>query len=103
MKRNRWKTGGRKKHFQYIDIQVLGAGRESIGYTDVENVGSLTEDRREKDDVVFYGSTRKRELCEAGERRFRHFLPLGSPSAQLLVWRGTGNGEEDRGEGTGVS
>ena len=37
-----------EKHFQYIDIQVLGAGRESIGYTDVENVGSLTEDRREK-------------------------------------------------------
>ena len=91
-----------EKHFQYIDIQVLGAGRESIGYTDVENVGSLTEDRREKDDVVFYGSTRKENFVKL-ERRFRHFLPLGSPSAQLLVWRGTGNGEEDRGEGTGVS
>ena len=64
-----------EKHFQYIDIQVLGAGRESIGYTDVENVGSLTEDRREKDDVVFYGSTRKENFVKLEKGDFAIFFP----------------------------
>lgn len=64
-----------EKHFQYIDIQVLGAGRESIGYTDMENVGSLTEDRREKDDVVFYGSTRKENFVKLEKGDFAIFFP----------------------------
>ena len=54
----------------------------------MENTSDLTEDRREKDDVVFYGSTRKENFVKLEKGDFAIFLPLGSPSAQLLVWRG---------------
>ena len=86
-----------EKHFQYIDIQILGAGREAIGYTDVENAGEITEDRRVLKDAgsaAIYGTrgangvilvTTKRGSGEAGKTGFRHFLPLGSPSAQLPI------------------
>ncbi|WP_071142191.1 YhcH/YjgK/YiaL family protein [Acidaminococcus timonensis] len=64
-----------EKHFRYIDIQILGAGRESIGYTDVENASDLTEDRREKDDVVFYGSIRKENFVKLEKGDFAIFFP----------------------------
>lgn len=64
-----------EKHFRYIDIQILGAGREAIGYTDVENAGNLTEDRREKDDVVFYGTTRKENFVKLEKGDFAIFFP----------------------------
>lgn len=64
-----------EKHFKYIDIQIMGAGREAIGYTDVENASDLTEDRREKDDVVFYGTTRKENFVELEKGDFAIFFP----------------------------
>lgn len=64
-----------EKHFRYIDIQILGAGREAIGYTDVENAGNLMEDRREKDDVVFYGTTRKENFVKLEKGDFAIFFP----------------------------
>lgn len=64
-----------EKHFRYIDIQILGAGREAIGYTDVENADNLTEDRREKDDVVFYGTTRKENFVKLEKGDFAIFFP----------------------------
>lgn len=64
-----------EKHFQYIDIQILGAGRETIGYTDVENAGDLTEDRRETNDVVFYGTTRKENFVKLEKGDFAIFFP----------------------------
>lgn len=64
-----------EKHFKYIDIQILGAGREAIGYTDVENVSDLTEDRRETNDVVFYGTTRKENFVELEKGDFAIFFP----------------------------
>lgn len=64
-----------EKHFQYIDIQILGAGREAIGYTDVENASDLTEDRRVKDDVVFYGTLRKENFVELEKGDFAIFFP----------------------------
>ena len=64
-----------EKHFKYIDIQILGAGREAIGYTDVENVSVLTEDRRETNDVVFYGTTRKENFVELEKGDFAIFFP----------------------------
>lgn len=64
-----------EKHFKYIDIQILGAGREAIGYTDVENVSDLKEDRRETNDVVFYGTTRKENFVELEKGDFAIFFP----------------------------
>lgn len=64
-----------EKHFKYIDIQILGAGREAIGYTDVENVSDLTEDCRETNDVVFYGTTRKENFVELEKGDFAIFFP----------------------------
>ena len=64
-----------EKHFKYIDIQILVAGREAIGYTDVENVSDLTEDRRETNDVVFYGTTRKENFVELEKGDFAIFFP----------------------------
>lgn len=64
-----------EKHFKYIDIQILGAGREAIGYTDVENASDLTEDRREKDDVVFYGRTQKENFVDLEKGDFAIFFP----------------------------
>ena len=64
-----------EKHFKYIDIQILGAGREAIGYTDVENVSDLTEDRRETNDVVFYGTTRNENFVELEKGDFAIFFP----------------------------
>jgi biofilm protein TabA len=64
-----------EKHFKYIDIQILGAAREAIGYTDVENVSDLTEDRRETNDVVFYGTTRKENFVELEKGDFAIFFP----------------------------
>lgn len=64
-----------EKHFKYIDIQILGAGREAIGYTDVENASDLTEDRRVKDDVVFYGTIRKENFVELEKGDFAIFFP----------------------------
>ena len=64
-----------EKHFKYIDIQILGAGREAIGYTDVENVSDLTEDGRETNDVVFYGTTRKENFVELEKGDFAIFFP----------------------------
>ena len=64
-----------EKHFKYIDIQILGAGREAIGYTDVENVSDLTEDGRETNDVVFYATTRKEDFVELEKGDFAIFFP----------------------------
>lgn len=64
-----------EKHFQYIDIQVLGAGREAIGYTDVENASNLTEDRREANDVVFYGTVKKENFVRLEKGDFAIFFP----------------------------
>lgn len=64
-----------EKHFQYIDIQILGAGREAIGYTDVENAGEITEDRREANDVVFYGQVKKENVVKLEKRDFAIFYP----------------------------
>lgn len=64
-----------EKHFQYIDIQVLGAGREAIGYTDVENASNLTEDRREANDVVFYGNVKKENFVRLEKGDFAIFFP----------------------------
>lgn len=64
-----------EKHFQYIDIQVLGAGREKIGYTDVENASNLTEDRREANDVVFYGTVKKENFVRLEKGDFAIFFP----------------------------
>ncbi len=64
-----------EKHFQYIDIQLLAYGKESIGYTDVENASGLTEDRSERDDVVFYGHTEKENFVYLKEGDFAIFFP----------------------------
>ena len=57
------------------DIQILGAGREAIGYTDVENAGEITEDRREANDVVFYGQVKKENVVKLEKRDFAIFYP----------------------------
>ena len=64
-----------EKHFQYIDIQVLGAGREKIGYTDMENAGEITEDRREPNDVVFYDKVEKENFVQLEKGDFAIFFP----------------------------
>lgn len=64
-----------EKHFKYIDIQLLAAGKESIGYTDVENVSDLTEDRAETNDVVFYGHTEKENFIQLKQGDFAIFFP----------------------------
>lgn len=64
-----------EKHFKYIDIQVLGAGREKIGYTDMENAGEITEDRREPNDVVFYGKVEKENFVQLEKGDFAIFFP----------------------------
>lgn len=82
-----------EKHFTHMDIQLVVEGRETIGVTDVENVSDLTEDRREKDDIVFM-ATRKKKTLFSCKRGLCDFLSLGSPSAQLLFCPATGNGEK---------
>lgn len=64
-----------EKHFQYIDIQLLASGKESIGYTDVENVSGVTEDKRETNDVVFYSRTEKENFVRLHEGDFAIFFP----------------------------
>lgn len=64
-----------EKHFQHIDIQVLGAGREKIGYTDMENAGKITEDRRETNDVVFYDKVEKENFVQLEKGDFAIFFP----------------------------
>jgi biofilm protein TabA len=64
-----------EKHFTHIDIQLVASGRESIGYTDVENVSDLTEDRRETNDVVFYGHTEKENFIDLETGDLAIFFP----------------------------
>jgi biofilm protein TabA len=64
-----------EKHFRYIDIQIVAAGRERIGFTDVENVSDLTEDCRETKDVVFFGRTAKENFIRLEKGDFVIFFP----------------------------
>ncbi len=64
-----------EKHFAYMDIQLVADGRETIGVTDVENVSDLTEDRQEKDDIVFYGETKKENFIQLEKGDFVIFFP----------------------------
>lgn len=76
-----------EKHFQYIDIQVLGAGREKIGYTDMENAGEITEDRRETNDVVFYDKVEKENFVQL-EKGILPFSFLGKSIGPTVNLRG---------------
>lgn len=64
-----------EKHFTHMDIQLVVEGRETIGVTDVENVSDLIEDRREKDDIVFYGHTEKENFIQLQKGDFAIFFP----------------------------
>jgi biofilm protein TabA len=64
-----------EKHECYIDIQIVAEGRETIGATDVENVSDMTEDRRQKDDVSFYGKTTKENTITLEKGDFVIFFP----------------------------
>ncbi len=45
---------GWEKHDQYIDIQLLGRGRETIGYATYKDSFTVVEDRLSRDDIAFY-------------------------------------------------
>ena len=64
-----------EKHFQYIDIQLLAAGKERIGYTDVENARDITEDKRDTNDIVFYRHTEKENFVRLRDGDFAIFFP----------------------------
>ncbi|MDD4321195.1 MAG: YhcH/YjgK/YiaL family protein [Acidaminococcaceae bacterium] len=48
-----------EKHFDYIDIQILVIGSESVGYCPVTDKFIVSEDKAKTDDVVFYKETYK--------------------------------------------
>lgn len=70
-----WADRRPEKHEQYIDIQIVAAGREIIGYGDVENAGPMTEDKRETNDVSFYASVAQEKKLELEEGQFAIFYP----------------------------
>jgi biofilm protein TabA len=64
-----------EKHFQYIDIQLVASGHETIGYADEENAAEITEDRREAGDVVFFGKLSKENHVRLETGDFAIFFP----------------------------
>lgn len=42
--------------------QLMAEGTETLGFTDVEHVSDMTEDRRKTSDVSFYGKTERENV-----------------------------------------
>lgn len=64
-----------EKHECYIDIQLMAEGTEILGFTDVEHVSDMTEDRRKTSDVSFYGKTERENVVTLQKGDFAIFFP----------------------------
>lgn len=73
-----------EKHNEYIDVQFVAAGEEEIFYTALTDACVETENRAEKDDVIFYADPAEANSVKLLAGDFAIFFPweLHRPNCQ---------------------
>lgn len=74
-----------EKHEQYIDVQYVAAGEETIWYTPLTEACVETENRAEKEDVIFYADPAEANCVSLKAGDFAVFFPweLHRPNCSL--------------------
>lgn len=73
-----------EKHEQYIDVQYVAAGEEDIWYTPLTDACVETENKAEKEDVIFYADPAEVNCVTLKAGDFAVFFPweLHRPNCQ---------------------
>ncbi len=66
-------------HRQYIDIQFIQSGRETMLWSPLSVLTQVTEPYSAEKDVIFYASPPQRTPINLGSRAIRHFLSHRRP------------------------
>ena len=64
-----------EKHNAYIDVQFVAAGSEAIWYTPLTNDRVETENKAEKEDVIFYAEPGEKNCAVLNAGDFAIFFP----------------------------
>lgn len=64
-----------ESHFQYVDIQYLLQGEETIGVARGSRRNTVIEDKREQHDIVFYRETQNENFISLTPGMFAIFFP----------------------------
>ncbi|MDY4919824.1 MAG: YhcH/YjgK/YiaL family protein [Phascolarctobacterium sp.] len=64
-----------EKHNQYIDVQYVAEGSETIWFTPLTEACVETENRAEKDDVIFYEDPKEKNCAVLNAGDFAIFFP----------------------------
>ncbi len=64
-----------EKHNQYIDVQYIAAGCETVWYTPLTPDCAEIENRAEKDDVIFYAPAGEKNCAVLNAGDFAIFFP----------------------------
>lgn len=64
-----------EKHNDYIDVQFVAAGKEAIWYTPLTSACVETENRAEKEDVIFYAEPQEKNFVTLAAGDFAIFFP----------------------------
>lgn len=64
-----------EKHNKYIDVQYVARGRETIYFTPLTAACVETENKAEKDDVIFYADPKERNCVTLETGDFAVFFP----------------------------
>lgn len=64
-----------ESHNEYIDVQYLGAGEETIWYAPKNEGIRIIEDRVEKDDLLFYEDAGEKDCVNLQAGDFAVFFP----------------------------
>ena len=64
-----------EKHNDYIDVQFVAAGKEAIWCTPLTSACVETENRAEKEDVIFYAEPQEKNFVTLAAGDFAIFFP----------------------------
>ena len=64
-----------EKHNQYIDVQYVAEGSETIWFTPLTDCCVEIENRAEKDDVIFYADPKEKNCAVLNAGDFAIFFP----------------------------
>ena len=64
-----------EKHNDYIDVQFVARGEEAIWYTPLTDACVETENKAEKEDVIFYADPQEKNCAVLNSGDFAIFFP----------------------------